>query len=323
MFKLNLKDKRLLYELDLNSRQSYTELGKKIKLSPQAVEQRIKKLIKNKIIKFFLTIISYQKFGYTFYSIYTTFQNTTPEKENEIINELKKDPNIIVLWKCEGKYDLFIGPLAKSVFELNNILNKINNKFGNYLRDYDIVTHIGAKYYGRSYLINKKRKGEISKIITGGEEEQLKLDRVDKKIIKCLIENPRISFINMISKLGLSLDIIRYRYKKLKERKILQGFSIVLDNEKIGYPHFRILFKLKNISENKLKEIYNFVNLCSNIKIATKCFGNYEFTLDIEVENNEKLRKIFSEFRNKFSDIIHHYDILRIYSIEKFVTMVI
>ena len=68
---VDLKDKHLLYELDFDSSQSYTKLGKKIRLSPQAVEQRIKKLKRKGIIKYFLPLIAYQKLGYTFYSIYT------------------------------------------------------------------------------------------------------------------------------------------------------------------------------------------------------------------------------------------------------------
>jgi len=318
---MDLKDKHLLYELDLNSSQSYTKLGKKIRLSPQAIEQRIKKLKRKGIIKYFLTLIAYQKLGYTFYSIYTTFHNTTPEKETEIINKLKKNPNIIVIWKCEGKYDLFIGPLAKDVFELNQILNNITNQFGDYFGNYDIVTHIGAKHYDRSYLFNKKRK-IIPNIITGGEEEQVKVDDIDKKILNYLIHNPRATFVGMTDKLGLSLDVIRYRYNKLQKNKVILGFSIIIDHEKIGNSHFRILFKLKNISEKILKEIYDFIGSLPNIKIATKCFGNYEFTLDIEVDNNKKLREIISKIRNRFSNIIYHYDILRIYSIEKFTTLI-
>lgn len=321
MLKLDARDKRLLYELDLNSRQSYTKLGKRIRLSPQAVEHRIKRLVKNDIIRFFQTIIAYQKLGYTFYSIYTTFQNTIPAKEDKIINELKNHSKIIVLWKCEGKYDLLIGVLAKSVFELNEILNDISNKSGGNIKDYDIVTHIGAKHYDRIYLINNKRE-ESLEIVTGGKARYVELDETDRNILKILIENPRINFVDAADKLNSTTDILRHRYKKLKKQEILQGFGIIINHEKAGYYHYRVLFKLKNISERRINEIYSFLEKLKNIKFATKCFGNYEFTMDLEVESSEKFRSILSEFRNRFQDLIHHYDIIRIYSIEKFITMV-
>ncbi|MBS3146692.1 Lrp/AsnC family transcriptional regulator, partial [Candidatus Woesearchaeota archaeon] len=49
--KLDLKDKRLLYELDLDSRQSFNELGKKLSLSKSSVIYRINNMQKSGIIK--------------------------------------------------------------------------------------------------------------------------------------------------------------------------------------------------------------------------------------------------------------------------------
>ena len=41
--KIDLKDRKILYELDLNSRQSNSTLGKKVGLSKDIVNYRIKK----------------------------------------------------------------------------------------------------------------------------------------------------------------------------------------------------------------------------------------------------------------------------------------
>ena len=49
MYKLDKKDKDILYELDLNSRQSFNQIGRKIKLSKEVVQYRIKQLEKVKI----------------------------------------------------------------------------------------------------------------------------------------------------------------------------------------------------------------------------------------------------------------------------------
>ena len=48
--KLDLKDRKILYELDMNSRKSNTEIAKKVGLSKQVVGFRIKKLIDEKIV---------------------------------------------------------------------------------------------------------------------------------------------------------------------------------------------------------------------------------------------------------------------------------
>ena len=54
MEKLDLKDRKILYELDINSRQSFRSIGRKVGLSKDIVASRIKKLIdKGIIIRFF------------------------------------------------------------------------------------------------------------------------------------------------------------------------------------------------------------------------------------------------------------------------------
>lgn len=270
-----------------------------------------------------MTVIAYQRFCYTFYSIYITFQNTTPEKENEIINELKKHPNALICWQCEGKYDLIFGPIVKNVFELNKILREINNKFGDYIRNYDIVTHIGAQHYERTYLIGKKRLQRETYFVTGGEEKFVEIDKIDNKILKELILNSRASVVDIANKLSLTTDIVRYRIKKLKQQGVIQGYSVVLNHKNIGTMHYRMLFKLRNITEEKEKQIFAFTSLSPNIKFCTKCFGPYELTMDGEFNSHEEFRTFLSEFKNKFSDIIQYYDVLRIYSIEKFVTWIV
>ena len=69
-FKLDLKDKKLLFELDKNSRTSLSDLAKKLKTSKEVVYYRLNKLIDEKIILRFHTITPLYKFGLTAYKVY-------------------------------------------------------------------------------------------------------------------------------------------------------------------------------------------------------------------------------------------------------------
>ena len=44
MAKLDLKDRKILYHLDIDSRQSFSQLGKKVGLSKDLIAYRVKKL---------------------------------------------------------------------------------------------------------------------------------------------------------------------------------------------------------------------------------------------------------------------------------------
>ena len=57
--KLDKKDFKLLYELDKNSRLSYSQLSKRVRLSQESVRYRISRLVKDRIINKFFTVIEY------------------------------------------------------------------------------------------------------------------------------------------------------------------------------------------------------------------------------------------------------------------------
>ena len=63
MEKLDLKDRKILYQLDLNCRQSNTQIGKKVGLSKEVVNYRIKRMQDFGIINNFWTAINSLKLG--------------------------------------------------------------------------------------------------------------------------------------------------------------------------------------------------------------------------------------------------------------------
>ena len=102
LYKLDIKDKKLLYELDLNSRQSFNQLAKKLKISTNSVIYRIKNLQKDGIIKEFPTIIDIGKLGFIGFRLYLKLQGITPKKEEEIINFLKNKEIVSWIVSIEG-----------------------------------------------------------------------------------------------------------------------------------------------------------------------------------------------------------------------------
>ena len=94
---LDAKDRKILYELDINSRQASSEIAKKVGLSKQVVNFRIKRLIKEKLISFFYTVIDISKLGFTVHKIFLRLQNIDSEKEKALINFLVKHHNVLVL----------------------------------------------------------------------------------------------------------------------------------------------------------------------------------------------------------------------------------
>ena len=98
---LDIKDRKILAELDLNARATFQEIGKKVRLSKETSIYRIKKLEERKIILRYSTLVNFAKLGYTGFAVYNRFEKVDDKLKLEIINTLEKIPEIY--WIALGK----------------------------------------------------------------------------------------------------------------------------------------------------------------------------------------------------------------------------
>lgn len=68
-----------------------------------------------------------------------------------------------------------------------------------------------------------------------GKIGRLSIDEFDKKILRELLADSRISLRQIASRLKVSVGTIANRIKNLESEKILKYYTTVLDHEKLGY----------------------------------------------------------------------------------------
>ncbi|MCK5031460.1 MAG: Lrp/AsnC family transcriptional regulator, partial [Thermoplasmatales archaeon] len=90
MLKIDLKDRKILYQLDINSRQSYSQIAKKVGLSKTVLVYRINRLKEKGVIQKFYTVIDAYRLGYLATRFHYLYQYTTPEIKKEIIDYFTK-----------------------------------------------------------------------------------------------------------------------------------------------------------------------------------------------------------------------------------------
>lgn len=62
----------------------------------------------------------------------------------------------------------------------------------------------------------------------------LKFDELDKKILEKLIENGRMSYVDIGKELNLSRVAVRDRIKAMMDEGIIERFTVVVNSEKVG-----------------------------------------------------------------------------------------
>ncbi|MBT4242273.1 Lrp/AsnC family transcriptional regulator [archaeon] len=316
MHKLDLKDKKILYELDTNSRQSSHEIAKKTGLSKDSVIYRINKLQENGIIEQFHTVMDVGKLGFISFRLYLKFQNTTPKKEKEIIEFLKKQKIITWIVSIEGDYDLGMWILTKSIKEMNELWKTLLKKYVNYIEKRWLTIFTKVSYFPRAYFIDKKHNDKEYIFIT--EPEEIKIDKVDLEILKILAYNSRVNIIDISEKLKITPKTISTRIKHLEKKKIIIGYRTKFDLEKLGYQYFKVHFNLHNLKEKKENEFKSYLKQNPNIIYDNEVLGGDDLEIEVQVKSLKELREIIKEMKNKFSEIIKNYRYMLFYKEHKF-----
>ena len=92
----------------------------------------------------------------------------------------------------------------------------------------------------------------------------MKFDDTDKKILKNLMVEERLSARQLALKLGMSTVTVLSRIKKLEKEKIILGYTAIIDHEKLGYSLTAIIeIVAKNDKIVEIEdEISKFENVC-------------------------------------------------------------
>ncbi len=322
-FKLDLRDRKILYELDANSRTSLSDIAKKTGMSKQVVAYRVQRLIDNKVIQKFLTVLDVAKLGFTPYKILIRLRNVNKEKENEILIFLKNHPYIEWFASTDGNWDMNFNILANSALHLYNQLKEIETKFGDFIARMETNIMVLARFYTRDYLLERKQNDRTIKkfdnpLTFGSKPEKLKLDEVDKKILQLLATDARISTSEIAKKIDISRNTVNSRIKQLEKNNIIQGYTLVLNDEKLEQMHYKVLFTLHNLSSKREEELDWYITRHPNIWFSNKGIGYFDLEVNLEVKNASEFREIILEFKEKFSDVITNYNVLQMYRVNKF-----
>ena len=312
---LDLKDKKLLFELDFNARLSYSQIAKKIGLSKQGVEYKLNNLIKKGVIKGFYTVVNVPKLGYLYCRTTLTLQNVTPEKENEILEYVIKDPRFFWVFTTQGVYDILIVMWAKNITELKNAVDDLMSKFGQHIKYKNESITTDVIHYQHRYLLNIKETKEIHIKET---EEKIEIDDADKNILRLLVDNARLSLVDIGEALKISPKVVGNRIRKMEKIKLIEGYRSIIDHNILGYSYYKLWVNLNNVTKEKLVQLRNYIK--SNPIVLYIVEGiSLPGDLDIEimVKTSQELFDFIKDLRMKFPTMIGDYKTFMFYETRK------
>jgi DNA-binding Lrp family transcriptional regulator len=306
--KIDLRDKKILYELYRDARQSDSAIAKKVGLSREAIDYRIKNLEKKGIIEKYITLVDNDALGYTSYNVYISLANVNEKEIENVAHSLSNWPFVKWVAVCSGQWDLILTVAARDKFHLDSMLEKISSKF-HQIKKYDVLTTIKLyKDVDIIFLIPEKKVFYEEKT-----PQKIKINETDKEILHALSENARMNVIDIAKIVKLTPEAVSYRIKRLQKAKIIRGFRACIDVSKLGYLWCMLLCEIKNLSKEKEKDFIAFCNANKNIFFVDKLIGKWQLRVELLAENLFHFHSLLTQLRNSLSDSMNSYELIMIF----------
>lgn len=296
IIKLDLKDRKILFELDRDARQSNSEIAKKVRLNKNTVNYKINRLVEEKVILGYYSTIDSARLGYFSFRVYLRFFNITPEREEEMIKWLKENKHVGVVSRIETIYDLGFMAWVKNVYDFDELWLEFKKKFRKYFWDEQVYVFTRVSHFKRKYLLEQQKQEEPEFI---GDFKQVKYDELDMKILRILAENARTPLIEISSKLRTSPRTIAFRIKQLEKNKILRGYRVNINLQAIGYEYYKVNMILDNM--DNYEKLLEFAQSHPNIIYIDRTISDLDFEIDVEIKGKQELLRLIDELRGKFN----------------------
>tara|TARA_Y100000310_G_scaffold342814_1_gene447593 strand:+ start:9129 stop:10091 length:963 start_codon:yes stop_codon:yes gene_type:complete len=300
-------ERKLLYELDKDSRLSYRQLATKMGSKKTVVAYHFNRLLEEKMFWKFVPVISLTKLGIYSYKIYFQFQGLTKKEKEEMIQDLISDKHICWLASTTGAWDLCLGIYAKNVLEFSKVKNKLFHKYAPYVQNYAVSVIEDAFVFNRDYLLEGKRPRR--KFVFGGEVGEVKLDLKQKEILRLIRNNARYNISEISSKLNCTTKTTLTKIRDLEKKGVIQGYTTFLNINKLGLQFFKVSLYLQDHTEEEKTKLLTFAKSIPNVIHIIKSIGSWEIELEIEAEEIEDIYQIIEELKTKFPHTIKKTDI--------------
>lgn len=124
------------------------------------------------------------------------------------------------------------------------------------------------------------------------------MDDIDKKILKNLQKNARMTISDLSSEISLSMPAISERLKKLEASGVIKQYTVILDPAMLNKHLMALMFvRFENPSHSD-----NFANFVKSEIEIKECFyitGDFDYSLKIVTENTHTLELLLTRIKNQ------------------------
>ena len=118
----------------------------------------------------------------------------------------------------------------------------------------------------------------------------MNIDKIDRLLLKLLAQDARLSIKSLSEQVGLSAPATAERVRSLEENHIIEGFSITINLEALGYPLMAIV-RVKPLA-GQLHYVQKLIQQMPECSECDKVTGEDCFVMRLQVRSMQHLDEI-------------------------------
>jgi len=305
--KIDMKDRRLLSEMDMDAKAPMKALARRCRLSRQVADYRLRRLREQGVAFGALTIFDSAVAGYKWYRVLLSLNKISVGQKGDLLGYLKNHRFVFWLGEVGGNWDIVVNFVCRDHFHFNSIFEEMMQKHGQFVKRHEILIYIDVHDMPRAYLLpTDSPRMEFYHAMK--PNSSLVLDNVDKGIIRILGKDASASATYISEKIGASPQTVNARVAKMLLAKFILGFRLFINPSALGYQSHMVFFEMNRIEPESEKTFVNYLKGVPNVTFIVRHLGKWRIGLEIETRTQEEFQDIFVRIRTKFAGLIDGFE---------------
>ena len=313
---LDKLDRKLLRELDKDSRQSFADLGRTLRIPAETARYRFHSLLQRKLISRTIALIDSGKLGNSYYKVLLKLYNVNETQVLKIIETLVAHDAVNWVARTDGLFDIAFTIRVRQILELSEFIDRLKEDYRRFILRMGMAVNIKVEFSVRDYLVSNKRTSSVVTYTAPAEPHTV--DETDLAILRQLSSDTRRSGASIGAELKLSVETILHRIQKLERGGIITRYTILPNLSRIGIVNYYVFLYFSQASQERILEFVDYCRQQIHINYFIKALGEWDYELNIEVESLPQYREVMMDLTREFSDIIRDYLSLPVTGLYKF-----
>ena len=134
-------------------------------------------------------------------------------------------------------------------------------------------------------------------------QDELKLDKIDLKILYELDKNCRTPLTQLAKKVRKSRQSVEYRINQLIKNEIIISFDTSINPCKLGYKIYKNYLQLRNVPDQK-NRLISYLKGCGKVYWFGECDGEWNIIFGIFAKTDYEFYELKNEILTNFNEII-------------------